>query len=401
MDDITFRRLLYEEESVFLDFKCQQYPFKDVSDTQKSELLKDILGFCNARRPGLDAYILIGVKEIRGGQSEVVGIAECEHLSDNDIQQFVNTKTNRPVHFRYEAYCFSEKQVGVIVIAEQQRPIYLKKDYGKLKRDCVYVRRGSSTDPSHPASPDEIALMGSEKSTPNTKIDILFAEPDYDVSIGLAFPLRGEYCQMPDDDDIPLIEPRATTSTYGGLTFDLGNAFREPINSEFYRELAYYEYVRRLFRPVRLSVQNTGEVSAKNVRVEIVLADDDGVFALDECEVPERPRRKGSFISTPVIGAVGAAIRREPGIVEISTKGERTSIEINCYDLQPGRQVWSEVFYIGTRNNGVSEINGKVYADSLSKPAEFRLTVQAEIQFTQMTVDELRSLNVPERDYTD
>jgi len=69
-----FERLLHEDEGATLDFKVGQYAFAGADAQQKSELLKDILGFVNGWRRA-EAYILIGVKEIRGGRSEVVGIA--------------------------------------------------------------------------------------------------------------------------------------------------------------------------------------------------------------------------------------------------------------------------------------------------------------------------------------
>jgi predicted HTH transcriptional regulator len=71
MDKSVFERLLYEDESTSLDFKSEQYPFAKATDEEKSELLKDIPGFANAWRRA-DAYILIGVSEVRGGRSEVV-----------------------------------------------------------------------------------------------------------------------------------------------------------------------------------------------------------------------------------------------------------------------------------------------------------------------------------------
>ena len=37
--------LLYEEEGNTLDFKKEQYKFSKATDEEKSELLKDILGF--------------------------------------------------------------------------------------------------------------------------------------------------------------------------------------------------------------------------------------------------------------------------------------------------------------------------------------------------------------------
>lgn len=65
MDTALFERLLREEEGVLLDFKRDQYRFAKATDEDKSELLKDILGFANAWRRA-DSYILIGVADVRG-----------------------------------------------------------------------------------------------------------------------------------------------------------------------------------------------------------------------------------------------------------------------------------------------------------------------------------------------
>jgi len=153
MDDDLFERLLHEEESTTLDFKQAQYSFAKATEEEKSELLKDILGFANAWRRS-PAYILIGVKDVRGQRAEVIGIASGEHLADHSLQQFVRSLTNRPVHFHYEAFECEGKSVGIIRIDEQERPVYLKKSYGKLEKERVYVRRGSSTDPTTPADPE-------------------------------------------------------------------------------------------------------------------------------------------------------------------------------------------------------------------------------------------------------
>lgn len=148
-------KLLNEEEGVMLDFKREQYRFTRATDKEKSELLKDILAFANAWRTS-DAYILIGVEEIKGGRSKIVGINE--YFDDSRLQQFVNSKTNRPVDFSYENYVFEGKQLGIIRIPLQERPSSLHIGYGNLHRDRVYVRRGSSTDTADPA---EIVRMAS------------------------------------------------------------------------------------------------------------------------------------------------------------------------------------------------------------------------------------------------
>ena len=130
IDNNLINRLLYEEESVDLDFKGAQYSFLKATDNDKSELLKDILAFSNAWRRS-DAYILIGVTEQKGNKSVVVGIAENDKLDDAQLQQFVNQKTQKPITFSYKNIEIEGKCVGVIHIPLQARPYYLKKDFGK------------------------------------------------------------------------------------------------------------------------------------------------------------------------------------------------------------------------------------------------------------------------------
>jgi predicted HTH transcriptional regulator len=106
MDAILFEQLLYQEESNSLDFKRDQYPFDGASDDVKSELLKDILAFANSWKR-VDAYILVGVEDNKGGKSVVVGVTD--DLDDAKSQQFVNSKTNKPLAFSYEPFIFDGK----------------------------------------------------------------------------------------------------------------------------------------------------------------------------------------------------------------------------------------------------------------------------------------------------
>jgi schlafen family protein len=204
MNSELFEQLLYEDESTTLDFKKKQYLFAKATEEEKSELLKDILGFANAWRRS-EAYILIGVKDVKGGRSNVIGILATDHLDDHSLQQFVNNLTNQPARFHYEAFGFEGKQVGIIRIDEQTRPIYLKKDYGKLAREKVYVRRGSSTDPTKPASLEEIAQMrlGSVQSVAELLVE--FANIKQDEALGPCISWDVELCKMPEKETIPIL----------------------------------------------------------------------------------------------------------------------------------------------------------------------------------------------------
>lgn len=152
--------LLRRSEGDTLDFKRENYRFKNGSETEKSELLKDILAVANAWK-ATEAYIIIGVHEIDGKVAEVCGIVP--ELNDSDVQQFVNSKTNRPIAFAVEHAEYEGRQLTIIrVLQKQPRPIFLIKGYGRLHKNVVYIRRGSSTDQ---ASPDEIAEMAKQEVT--------------------------------------------------------------------------------------------------------------------------------------------------------------------------------------------------------------------------------------------
>ena len=103
MNGMLLESLLHQEEGPALDFKQDQYPIgkgsaPEIRANLKSELVKDILAMVNASRE-VTAYILIGVEEIKGGRSRIVGVQD--HLDDANLHQLINSKTQRPVEFSY------------------------------------------------------------------------------------------------------------------------------------------------------------------------------------------------------------------------------------------------------------------------------------------------------------
>lgn len=404
MTDALFERLLYEEESPTLDFKKEQYPFVKATDEEKSELLKDILGFANGWRRS-EGYILIGVEDVRGGRANVVGIT-ADHLDDHSVQQFVNNLTNRPVRFHYEAFGFEGKQVGIIRIEEQPRPLYLKRDYGKLKKNEVYVRRGSSTDPTKPAGPDEIAQMGSGQSVAamQPSLSVEFAAMDREQALGGQIEWTAEFCQMPDSKAIPKLHDRPTAIRLpGGGTIQLPNlsnmGLHDQLNHNYYHDLANFLFVRKLVKKVRLVVANTGEVPATEVRLEICAPNGQGFGIVDDSDIPKAPKRRESLLVTSAFDKIKfrPAFRRT-GDVGIEKNDHETKVEIECGNLQPGRRVWTDAFYMGIGQSGEVKLTGHLYAANLPQPQEFTLTVAADVTVTQMTVDELLAVPEPSED---
>lgn len=390
MNKDLLERLLYEEEGVALDFKSNQYLFAKATDDEKSELLKDVLGFVNAWRRSV-AFILIGVEDVRGGRGRVVGIPQSDHLNDHSIQQFVNSLTNQPVRFHYEAFGFEGKQVGIIMIEEQTRPIYLKKDYGKLQKEKVYVRRGSSTDPTKPASIEEIAQMRVGSGQPAAELLIEFAHVERDDLLGTEVSWDAEFCEMPKKELIPdLSDLRRQYPVANILPTLLSREIG--VNEEFFRELAEYEFARRLFRPIRLVVRNIGQVAASHVRAELKVPVNIGVELIDESDIPELPKRRAALISASAYRGMRSVVRQSPGGVSIDRNDQRFLIEIDCGDLQPGRQVWSDVFFIGKDESGKVSMAGSLFADNLPIPKEVVLTFSITVKKAVLTVDGLCSL---------
>lgn len=389
--------LLYESEGPTLDFKRDQYLFSKATEEEKSELLKDILGFANCWRR-TDAFILIGVEEVQGGRGIIKGVSD--HLADHSLQQFVNNLTNRPLQFGYEACEIDGHQIGIIRIELQRRPIFLKHDYGKLKKGLVYVRRGSATDPSKPADPDEIALMGSANQPGSLEacLRVEFASPLREQSLGVQMQFSGEYCQMPNFNEIPLLDARPkVVQLPDGRNIQMpASSNFDPmhrLNEDYYHELANFEFVRRLTRETRLVITNTGDIPANEVQIEIIIPKGNGIGVLDSSDIPDRPTRREDRLSQAILSKIkpNPALRK-PGYVEIDANDEQMKIHVNCGNLQPGRKVWTESFFVGITQSGEVAINGQLFAANLSKPQEFSLRILANIDQTAMTLDELIAL---------
>ena len=354
--------LLYEDESATLDFKRDQYIFEGGTADQKSEMLKDILAFANSWRRA-DAFIIIGVDDVVGGRGKVVGVQQ--HLDEANLQQFVNSKTNRPVHFSYETCKIENKQIGVIRIPIQPRPLYVRKGYGKLVAKTVYIRRGSSTDD---ATPDEIAEMGREQAAAPEALPLLeleFGDPSERGRLGTALKVRTERVVIPDVRDIPSYGT-ARTPSYMPLT-------SVETNTDFYKDVAAYLRDSLYLADVCFSLTNQGVTLATDVHVEMTVNDVDGsVLVMDEYNCPRQPkvRRLLHYVPEMPINADSTAER----------VGNDWLIRVDVSKIQPKQTVWSNnSVYVGVESSRTLLIKATVYADEMPGPETFELRLEIEV----------------------
>ncbi|MDQ7780258.1 MAG: ATP-binding protein [Planctomycetota bacterium] len=275
--------LLYENEGPALHYRRDQYAFEGASEADKGELLKDMLALANAWRRG-DAYMLAGAEPVRNGRGRVVGVAG--HLDNARLHEFLNSLTQQPLHFSYHAVSFEGKDLGVIHIPPQDRPIFLNRNFGKLKKNKVYVRRGSSTTV---ADADEVAKMGGALAHAVGGLPILeaaFCDSVTLKQLGPGAPLNVVELELPEESAFP---DYGLAYIRSGPRSSIGFADATK-NRHFWRESAKYLQESARYGRVEFMVSNSGHVAAYGVRLECEIEDPDNALILaDATALPDPP----------------------------------------------------------------------------------------------------------------
>jgi hypothetical protein len=375
MDKNLFEVLLYQNESETLDFKEDQYAFDGATDIQKSELLKDILAFANSWRRE-DAYILIGVREVRGGRSIVCGASG--HLLNRNLQQFVNSKINRPITFSYAENEFDGHKVGILAVPIQDRPFFLTKDYGRLKAKTVYVRRGDTTDE---ASPDEIYKMGSVVNRPESQptLQLAFADLQKRSELGTELTLECKLYNLPKPDSIPDYG-RQPAGPFGiDLHADIG------ANHDFLRDIAEFVYRCGILQPIGFVVKNPSTVAATNVNLRFRVPSS----AVQVCSKDEMPSKPSS---NKFANMVGRSVFHKSGVT-VSRHGDSHDIRIEMGTVQPGIDEWcTEEIFVGGPRAFDLPLEITLSADNLRFPQVQTLTVRGVVESEDLPVREITNI---------
>jgi hypothetical protein len=222
---------------------------------------------------------------------------------------------------------------------------------------------------------------------PVAELLVEFAHIKQDETLGTHISRDAEFCEIPPKNTIPSL-PRPGHGLVYAYSFD--SMHRS--NDDFYRQLADFIFMSRLCWPIRLVVRNVGQVAANNVRVELTVPTDANVRVMHASALPDQPKRY-TYPGDTIMKSIRPLSRRNLGEVSIDKKAERFQVEIDCGNLQPGRRVWSDVFYIAKEVSGDLTLRGLIFADNLPQPQDFILTVSVTVMKTAMTVDEFRALS--------
>jgi len=376
MEKATLEILLNKVESDTLDFKTDQYEFYSASDDQKSELLKDVLTFANGWKE-TDAHIIIGVREKDGRAALVPGVTV--HLADNDVQQFVNSKTNKPVNFAVETLQCGVVELDVITIDKfQARPIYCRRTFGRVKERVVYVRRGSSTAV---ADPDEVSAMGKMDAlaelAPVPTVAFEFGDPDRRVRLGakhkiISTTLREGQPEPPRPiQPSPRILPAFVTNL--GIVDPLA-----PKSEDWIR----YLKPREFFSPLGFWITNSGRSNISNARIEVRFPRSGGLKMVKRGDGPKQPDYGMPVDFTHLHDSL--VLHEEPDAFFVQFEYAR---------LQPKVQLWSPgLVYVGATENVDIMCPVSVFADDIANPITSELCLGVEARERVYTKAEVARL---------
>lgn len=384
-NQILIDRLLYEEESATLDFKSEQYRFSNASDEEKSELLKDVISFANSWRRS-DAYILVGVKDVKGGRSLIVDINE--YLDDAHLQQFIKAKTNRPVDFSYQTVEFERLKIGLFKIPTQKRPLYLKKDYGRLKGNTVYIRRGSSTDV---ASLDEVASMGGENIFEEVReplLEAFFVHGKYDEIQEVNVKIQTINYTFPDGSNIP--DYGSSHQSVG--TFQIARSLSLYVNHDFYRDHAKYISAFGKMKGFRVGVKNIGQKVAQDVRIIIEIECNNSELTIcRKNKLPDLPSKDRDFIG--ISNLVGRAHTTSDIEVQKTALGWKITSLLGKVQPQEFKATVDRLF-VGVEESRIINFDVKIFSDDLPAPKATSFEIDFDVLKKNVTVDQLLRIKI-------
>ena len=369
MDLELLEQLLHEPESQSLDFKQAQYRFAGASDRDRSELLKDVLAFANSWRR-TSAYVLIGVREVKGGRGQVVGISD--HIEDASLQQFVNSKTQRRVELSYEVVRVEGVEIGVIEIPVQDRPFYALRDYGRVRRGVVYLRSGSST---REATPEDLVEMGAQQSR-ETAPSLVLSWADAEERVALPSPYAVDRVCL-----YPLLPPK--TFDYAVRHRGFPYVVTAQPNSKYSEQLIEYCFQQAVCVQVGLVLSNESRTVARRVRFV-------GSVVGTVVEMPEYmaslPKREYDLLAGISDVKLPHGDEVEPMVQKI---GDRWEVSVEFGDVRPRETIFTHgSVYLWSPLTEVVELQGVLYADNLGDPIACSLEIDLRVEQRPMKLDD-------------
>lgn len=369
--------LLYRCESDVLDLKREAYQLAAGDDIGQSEFIKDVLAFANAWRTE-DAHIVVGAEEMSGSRAKVPGVNA--HPNDSTLQQIVNSKTDAPVRFIYEVIEFEGKKVGVVTIPHQIRPRFLRRDFGRLSANTVYVRRGSSTAVADPAEVSRMALHDSgQRKDASLGLEILDHQSGSVLTVLHFEPTLVDFGDISSMPDYPLErDPTAPAFFYSSMN----------TNSAYYRDIAQWVRDSLAYARLRFRVINKSEFVLRDVRVKFRVPINERINVAEISDLQLRPEKDTLSMFIPV----AEKIKRE---VEWTVLKRIDELEVSCDigKIQPGDDKTTEdpICLTASEQFGPLSVKFLIFSDDLPTPLSAERTFSFNPKKINRTLADVRA----------
>ena len=319
------------------------------------------------------------MEEIKGSRGKVVGVSS--KLDDATLQQFVNSKTQRPVEFSYQSFYIEGVDVGIIEVPVQERPIYLNRDFGKLEKDKVYLRRGSSTDI---ATPDEIARMGSARVTEASANYVNLLLEWADVNNKSTFSSNCTVYSLCLEPRLPkdIFTPRKQPSY--GLALEISDF---GLNPDYSREIISFAASEVFFTSLGVRIYNDSGSVARRIRFVGSIMKSSGIEIRDWLDsAPSRRRNLLLSISPHTISQIG-----ESGVpIHLQEYHNRWELTIDFGDIRPHEKVYTtEVIFVGSKESEIARLEGEILGDNIPYPIPCEMDIHFEVEHRPMDMSDV------------
>ena len=277
----------------------------------------------NATREGT-AWILLGFKERSPEPAELVGLTPEGVIDDSRLQEFINAKVEPKLTFNYEERMFEGKHIAILGIPKQEgRPFFIRKDYGVVKREVVYIRRGSATGT---ADPREIALMGIADAR----------RPEPDLSVTLSTPANKAFPESFERTFVQFAALPDYAEKRGGPMGTLGH-----VNRHYLRQMGKFITTRLSAVELRIGLTNHSAFSLDDVQVEVCCEcpADETTRMVRVDDLPTEPRARNLYLAHTVRSMLQEAQRR----MHVDDLSGVPTAHIELGTLRPGQSVRAEV----------------------------------------------------------
>lgn len=144
-DDFLIECVENETENGYYDFKKDIYDFKE--QKCKEDFLTDILSFANSHSKG-DKYIITGVKLYEDNTRDIDGITTSKIIDGADYQSLVNDNVEPNIIIDFKVLEHNDNKFGIFRICKKNtdQPYMLSKQYGKLPKGFIKIRKGQKNE---------------------------------------------------------------------------------------------------------------------------------------------------------------------------------------------------------------------------------------------------------------